>query len=202
MLTQAQATGSSRPIKHKLPETRSAEHDSSPAGNADGATPRVLRGQFELQALLVDSAAVLVCRSPSGQLEFRSPLVTDDQFLAAFENCRIRGEHFHHADHVRMGFLYLCRFPAPEALRRFSDGLMNFAAANGKAALYHETITWAFLLLIRERVARWCQQNERQPSWDDFAGDNLDLLNWKNNILRKYYRDETLASEFAKRTFV
>ena len=128
--------------------------------------------------------------------------MTDDQFLAAFENCRIRGEHFHHADHVRMGFLYLCRFPTPEALRRFCDGLMNFAAANGKPALYHETITWAFLLLIRERVARWYQQNGRQPSWDEFAGDNSDLLNWKNNILRKYYRDETLASEFAKRTFV
>jgi hypothetical protein len=128
--------------------------------------------------------------------------VTDDQFLAAFENCRIRGEHFHHTDHVRMGSLYLCRFPALEALRRFSDALMNFAAANGKPALCHETITWAFLLLIRERVARWCQQSGRQPSWDEFTGDNWDLLNWKDNILRKYYRDETLASEFAKRTFV
>lgn len=128
--------------------------------------------------------------------------MTDDQFLAAFENCSLRGEHFHHADHVRMGFLYLCRFPALEALRCFSAALMNFAAANGKPDRYHETITWAFLLLIRERVARWCQQSGRQPGWDEFARDNSDLLDWKGNILRQYYRDETLASEFAKRTFV
>jgi hypothetical protein len=128
--------------------------------------------------------------------------VTDDQFLAAFENCSIGGEHFHHADHVRMGFVYLSRFPALEALRRFSEALMNFAAANGKPARYHETITWAFLLLIRERLVRWRQQSGCQPSWDEFADDNSDLLNWKDNILRKYYQDETLASEFAKRTFV
>jgi hypothetical protein len=72
-----------------------------------------------------------------------------------------------------MDFLYLCRFPALEALRRFSDALMNFAAANGKPTLYHETITWAFLLLIRERVVRWRQQSGRQPSWDEFAGNNI-----------------------------
>ena len=119
--------------------------------------------------------------------------MTDDQFLAAFENCSLRGEHFHHADHVRMGFLYLCRFPALEALRRFSAALMNFAAANGKPDRYHETITWAFLLLIRERVARWCQQSGRQPSWDEFARDNSDLLDWKGNILRQYYRDEKMC---------
>ena len=79
---------------------------------------------------------------------------------------------------------------------------MNFASANGKPDRYHETITWAFLLLIRERVARWCQQSGRQPGWDEFARDNSDLLAWKGNILRQYYRDETLASELAKRTFV
>lgn len=128
--------------------------------------------------------------------------MTDDQFLAAFENCSLRGEHFHHADHVRMGFLYLCRFPALEALGRFSAALMNFAAANGKPDRYHETITWAFLLLIRERLARRCQQSGLHPSWDEFARDNSDLLDWKGNILKQYYRDETLASEFAKRIFV
>ena len=132
----------------------------------------------------------------------RRCVVTDDQFLAAFENCSLRNADFHHEDHVRAGFLYLCRFPALEALSRFSKALINFAAANGKPNLYHETITWAFLLLIRERMARGCQRSGQQPNWAEFADANSDLLNWKQNILKTYYRDETLASDVAKKTFV
>jgi hypothetical protein len=122
--------------------------------------------------------------------------------LAAFESCRIRNEDFHHADHVRMAFLYLSRFTPLEALRRFSEALKNFAAHYGKPERYHETVTWAFALLIRERIARGFLQNGRCPSWEEFAADNPDLLNWKDNILKKYYREETLASELARKTFV
>jgi hypothetical protein len=126
--------------------------------------------------------------------------MTDEQFVAAFETCSI--QQFRHEDHVRMGFLYLQRFSGLEALRRFSEALVRFAAARGNPTLYHETITWAFLLLIRERAARWSTRNGRRPAWDEFARDNADLLNWKEHILKRYYRDETLASVLAKETFV
>jgi hypothetical protein len=122
--------------------------------------------------------------------------MTDDEFIASFEDCSLAA--FHHADHVRMAFLYLCRYPALEALQRFSASLVRFAASNGKPELYNETITWAFLLLIRERMAR---AGNRQ-TWIEFAAGNTDLLSWKDNILKKYYRDETLSSGLAKNTFL
>jgi hypothetical protein len=124
--------------------------------------------------------------------------MTDNEFIASFENCSLANEAFHHADHVRMAFLYLARNPALEALQRFSASLARFAAANGKPQLYHETITWAFLFLIRERLARtgWRQ------TWTEFAAGNPDLLNWKDNALKKYYRGETLASDLARTTFL
>jgi len=128
--------------------------------------------------------------------------MTDDQFIGAFEDCTLSNEEFHHADHVRTGFLYMCRFPGLEGIRRFSEGLERFAAAKGKPSLYHETITWAFLLLIRERVARWCEHKGRPPNWVDFSADNVDLLNWKDHILKSYYLEETLRSELARKTFV
>ena len=128
--------------------------------------------------------------------------MTDDQFIADFEDCSIPARDFHHQDHVRMGFLYLSRFPVLEALRRFSAALQKFASANGKPLLYHETITWTFLLLIRERMARALLQTGRLPAWEEFAAGNHDLLDWKENILRSYYRDETLASDLARTTFV
>ncbi len=128
--------------------------------------------------------------------------MTDDQLVAAFEGCTIRNEEFHHEDHVRMGFLYMRQFPGLEGLRRFSEGLERLAAASGKPTLYHETITWAFLLLIRERLARALQRSGRLPSWDEFAADNKDLLRGKDHVLKAYYRDETLKSELARKTFL
>lgn len=123
--------------------------------------------------------------------------MTDDEFIANFENCNLANASFHHCDHVKVAFLYLCRYPALEALQRFSASLARFAAANGKPGLYNETITWAFMLLIRERMAR----AGRQQTWIEFAASNADLLNWKD-ALRRYYRDETLSSNLAKTTFL
>jgi hypothetical protein len=124
--------------------------------------------------------------------------MTDDEFIASFEDCSLANESFHHSDHVRMAFLYLCRYRAIEALERFSNSLVRFATANGKPRLYHETITWAFLFLIRERMAlSGCEQ-----TWTEFAAGNGDLLDWKDNVLKKYYRSETLSSELARNTFL
>jgi hypothetical protein len=97
-----------------------------------------------------------------------------------------------------MAFLYVQKFAPLEALARFSSDLTRFAMAHGKPNLYNETITWAFLLLVRERLARGksCQ------TWTEFADSNADLLRWDENILKKYYRPETLTSELAKSVFL
>jgi len=124
--------------------------------------------------------------------------MNDDEFMARFEDCSLANQSFHHSDHVKMGFLYLRRYPALEALQRFSIALARFATANGKPGLYNETVTWAFLLLIRERMAR----AEGPQTWPEFVASNGDLLNWKDNILKKYYREETLSSDLARTTFL
>lgn len=128
--------------------------------------------------------------------------MTDDEFIAAFESCTLSEQQFHHPDHVRMAFLYLLRFPALEAVQRFSASLKHFAAALGKPSLYHETITWAFLFLIRERMARWSQQSGSVPDWNNFAHQNPDLLTWNDGVLKRYYLEETLTSELARTVFV
>jgi hypothetical protein len=124
--------------------------------------------------------------------------MTDDEFLAFFENCTLPLESFRHADHVKMAFLYLGRYPLLEAIRHFSCSLVRFATAHGKTNLYNQTITWAYLLLIQERLARAGQPQ----TWAEFAAGNADLLNWNDNVLKKYYWDETLKSEIARSTFV
>jgi hypothetical protein len=124
--------------------------------------------------------------------------ITGEQLIQQFEEGTTPAETFHHADHVRLAFEYLCRYPPLEALEKFSAALKRFAAAQGKADRYHETITWAYLLLIRERLAR----AGRTPSWEEFAERNADLLTWKGGVLSTLYRQETLDSDLARRTFV
>jgi hypothetical protein len=124
-------------------------------------------------------------------------ILTDDDFVRSFEDGSLPNAAFHHRDHVRLAWLYLRRHPPLEALARFADGLRRFATANGHPGLYHETITWAYLLLIHERMARG-----GAPTWEEFAAGNPDLLTWKPSILDRYYRPETLGSELARRVFV
>lgn len=122
----------------------------------------------------------------------------DQEFIRRFEDCTLPAADFHHRQHARMAWLYLCRYSLLEALERFVESLKRFATANGKPNLYHETITWIYVLLIHERM----QRTGAERSWREFAETNADLLDWKDSILKSYYQDETLRSDLARRAFV
>ena len=124
--------------------------------------------------------------------------MTDSELMEQFESGTIPDAGFHHREHVRVAFLYLSEYSVLEALQAFSKALQRFVAARGKPQLYHETITWAYMLLIRERMAR---AGTRQ-TWDEFARNNADLLTWENGLLNRYYREETLRSDLARATFI
>jgi hypothetical protein len=124
--------------------------------------------------------------------------MSNEELISRFEDCTLPAESFHHADHIRVVWLYLRRHSVLETLERFGEGLKRFATANGKARLYHETISWAHVLLINERL----QRDDAAKGWQEFAEANKDLFDWKNSILKSYYRDDTLRSELARKVFV
>jgi len=125
--------------------------------------------------------------------------VTDQEIIKCFESGMVADNGFHHADHVRLAFAYLKKHPTLAALEKFSAALKQFAARCGKSQLYNETITWAYIFLIAERIAR---SGAEEPDWDHFAERNPDLLVWKDGILTRYYEDATLKSELARRSFI
>lgn len=118
----------------------------------------------------------------------------DREFVEAFENCTLPPDQFPHRAHVRLAWLYLKEGSLLDALPRFVDGLKRYAGSLGAGAKYHETVTWAYMFLIHERMAR-----AEHETFDAFAEANPDLF---NGILEKYYSKETLASDLARRTFV
>ena len=107
-------------------------------------------------------------------------------------------ETFHHAEHVRVTWLLLQRYPPLEALRRVSRGLRQLTTAHGLADKYHETITWAYTFLILERMER----GGRDQSWETFAASNPDLIGNGKSILSTYYRADTLKSDLARNIFL
>ena len=121
----------------------------------------------------------------------------DRELVQAFESCTLWPDNFHHAQHVRLAFLYLREAPLLPSLARFVENLKRYAASLGKSGLYHETITWAFFFIIHERM-----QRGTFPTFEDFAAANADLLTWQPSVLERYYRPETLHSELARRIFV
>ena len=116
----------------------------------------------------------------------------------AFESLTLAAQSFRHASHVRLAWIYLRRMPLPAAMRRYADRLGAFAAHNGKPGLYHETITYAFPLLINERMAG----GPETENWEEFQRRNPDLLEGVRQILGRYYTDDRLASAQARAHFL
>lgn len=114
-----------------------------------------------------------------------------------FVDTTLPANQFHHAQHVEVAWLFVRKHGMPAALSEFTAAIKRFADAKGATGLYHETITWAFLLLIADRQAR-----KPAPTFAEFARDNADLLSWKPSILDRYYSKELLASDLAKRSFL
>ncbi len=118
----------------------------------------------------------------------------DRDFVAAIEACTLPPSEFRHRSHVRLAWLYLREAPLLDALPRFVTTLKRYATSLGAAAKYHETITFAFLFLIHERM-----QGRPFATFDAFAEANPDLF---GPLLQRYYTSETLGSELARTTFI
>jgi hypothetical protein len=118
-------------------------------------------------------------------------------FVAAVERCTLAGSEFRHADHVRLAWIDLRDYPLLDAIAHFTAVLRRFAAHHGVPGKYHETITWAYLL-IHERMRR----DPGPAEWERFRSANPDLFARSPSIVERYYAPQTLASEASRRSFV
>jgi len=119
----------------------------------------------------------------------------ETELLERFLRAEVDNRHFHHADHVRVGFELLRRERFPGAVAAYSAALRKIAARAGNPGAYHETITVAFLALIAEHAA-----GADYADFDAFAAANPELMD--KSILRRWYGAERLDSELARSTFV
>ena len=121
----------------------------------------------------------------------------DKVFVQSFEECTLSTADFRHHEHIRLAWLYLKRDPLLTALERYRDGIKKFATHHGLKNLYNETMTWAYIFLINERMV---EQNS--ATWTEFISKNDDLFDGAQPTIFKYYTKETLHSQRAKNMFV
>jgi hypothetical protein len=124
------------------------------------------------------------------------PTPTVSDVVRAFEERRtIRGA-LNHREHVMIAWHYARTRPAPQALAEMARGIQELAVALGKEGLYHETLTWAWFSLIRERLERI----GLNASWEEFEAASPDILS--GAAIFDLYDRATLDSPLARRVFL
>jgi hypothetical protein len=118
------------------------------------------------------------------------------EVVRAFEERRTVRGSLNHREHVMIGWHYARTRPAPQALAELARGIQELAVALGKEGLYHETLTWAWFSLIRERLERV----GADASWEEFEKASPDLLS--GAAIFDLYDRETLNSPLARRVFL
>lgn len=124
--------------------------------------------------------------------------MTDDELIAAIDAKSLPLSAFTHTEHVHLAWSCLRRWPLLLAMREFRRLLSAYATHNGKPNLYHETVTFAYLLLVHERMAHTPQVTE----WSAFSREHADLLSWRNGPFFKLYPAEILTDPAARAHFV
>jgi hypothetical protein len=125
--------------------------------------------------------------------------MNDDEFLAAFEACTL--DEFHHRDHIKVTYLYLCRYSLDEAITKVRCWLQALALAWGAPVAdlergYHETMTQAWVRLVHRALSD-CGAAE---SADAFCDQQPKLM--QKTHLDSFYSRERLRTWQAKREFV
>ena len=116
--------------------------------------------------------------------------------VRAFEERRTLTGSLSHREHVMIAWHYARTRPAPQALAELARGIQELAVAIGKEGLYHETLTWAWFSVIRERMERVGVD----ATWEEFAALAEDILGGR--ALEPYYDRVVLDSALARRVFL
>lgn len=134
--------------------------------------------------------------SPGGAGTLRPEDCSDQDFREAFESLEIPKELFHHREHVRLAWIYSCRFPREEAVSRMVGGIKAFAKHHGADGKYHHTITVAWMRLVRHAAF----SAPPAPDFNTFAAAHPELLDPR--LLEAYYSKVRLQSDAARHTWI
>ena len=125
----------------------------------------------------------------------------DTEFITLFELGQWPLDRWHHADHIRLAYLYLLIEPDfDSAMNRLRAGIKRHNNAHGiidaPTMGYHETMTRAWLTLTKAMLDEYGPGD----SAETFVQERVELANKKT--LRLYYSKDLFMSAKAKHEWV
>lgn len=117
----------------------------------------------------------------------------DSIFLAEFEHCTLPKEYFKHQGHLRITWIYLTRYSLDQAIPLIKQGILRYATSLGAAHIYHETLTCAWIYLVKAAM-------QSEDCFATFMKNNPQLLD--KNLPFQYYSQALLNSDHARKTWV
>ena len=127
----------------------------------------------------------------------------DDEFLRRFEDCTLPYENWTHRSHIRVAYLYLSRYPYPEAVEHVRAAIQRFNHAKGvpegPTEGYNETTTQAFLRLVASTMAVYGGVLPT-PDSQSFCDTHSQLL--QKHLLRLFYSPERRLDPRGKHAFL
>jgi hypothetical protein len=124
----------------------------------------------------------------------------DDHTLrASLEDASLPPPCFTHRNHLRVAWSYLSEEDDfAIAAARFRATLKRYASAVGAAGKYHETITWAYLALVREAM-----EGRADRDADAMLAAHPDLLDHTGGALASVFDVRALTADpLARRLLV
>ena len=121
--------------------------------------------------------------------------LNDREFVAAFENCTLRSEWFHHPDHIRLAWLYLKQYDYKTAERCFRDGLIRLAAHFGVSEKFHVTVTLAWMRVVAAHM-----RPGESLSFEGWVPHHQELLD--SRFLLAYYSEDRLKASEARENWI
>ncbi len=126
-----------------------------------------------------------------------TPSAEDLEFRTAFEAGDIPPAEFHHRDHLRLAYVYLCEHETQMAIEIFREHVKKFLSDNGVPDnKYHETVTCSWVQAVRHFM-EICAPTSSFEEMITRDGRPLDM-----DIMLTHYRKETLFSDIARSEFV
>jgi hypothetical protein len=119
--------------------------------------------------------------------------------LRAFESGSLEPSQFNHRLHLSLAWNYLQRDGFPEGALAFRRHLQTYVARVGAADKYHETLTWAYLVLLNEEMTL------HSPPGEDFEAmirRRPDLLDHRSGAISRCYSKAQLDQPAARRVFL
>jgi hypothetical protein len=119
--------------------------------------------------------------------------------LVAFERGTLDPARFNHRLHLSLAWTYLQRDGFPEGALRFRQHLRAYVEKIGATGKYHETLTWAYLVLLNEELSLRSSPDE---PFDSMIQRRPDLLDHRNGAITRCYSQSRLDLPEARRVFL